>query len=202
MKPTIAQLKENNDGKLPTYAWPGGYQIIYYSKDGTVFCPDCANQEDVEPEITEWDIFYEGPPEVCEGCGFSIFSAYGDPDEDQDDFISQMGGLIMSYGISLRINTGKGFHKVEEPRYTLSSNYTRILCNIFEVDSVHSLLDEKKAGDIAEVLQEGIMKIYAYPQTFNKSMINGVGSIDDLLEYLLDLKRMCEDHPDCILFVY
>lgn len=36
------------DGKLPAYAWPGGYDIVYwtvdmYGRDGDDVCSDCAN---------------------------------------------------------------------------------------------------------------------------------------------------------------
>ena len=76
MKPTIAQLREDNDGVLPTYAWPGGYVIAYHANDDGVYCADCANDPDAGPfEITGYDIL-EGAPgvdfdylEPCDECG-------------------------------------------------------------------------------------------------------------------------------------
>ena len=63
---------------LPTYAWPGGYPVFYFSKDGTIFCPDCANQADAEPLITDYEINYEDPNLYCNGCSKRIESAYAE----------------------------------------------------------------------------------------------------------------------------
>ena len=70
---------------LPTFAWPGGYPIVYLAEDGAGFCADCANQADAEPEITAADVFYEGPSTFCDGCGREIESAYGDPDAPEGE---------------------------------------------------------------------------------------------------------------------
>lgn len=74
------------DGKLPAYAWPGGINVIYYTTDGDAVCAECANQDQSEYDdpVTQWDLFYEGPPEQCANCYKMIESAYGDPDEDND----------------------------------------------------------------------------------------------------------------------
>lgn len=80
----IKVIVKNEDGSFPAYAWPGGYPIVYYSAEGNVYCPECANQTEAEPEIAFWDIYYEGGPEICNGCGTLIESAYGDPEEDND----------------------------------------------------------------------------------------------------------------------
>jgi hypothetical protein len=63
----------------------GGYPVIYYSADGSEWCVDCANQEDAEPEVTAFDVYYEGPPVYCSGCGVEIESACGDPDAEDGD---------------------------------------------------------------------------------------------------------------------
>jgi hypothetical protein len=88
-------LPRDADGKLPAYAWPGGYPLVYYVADSEPLCPDCANggngslaSETLDPECpddNQWrlvgvDIHYEGPPETCAHCGWQIPSAYGDPD--------------------------------------------------------------------------------------------------------------------------
>ena len=84
-------------GRLPSYAWPGGYPIIYVTTDGEVVCPSCANNDGdslpfvTDPALSEssdgsdvivaGDVFYEGPDELCCHCGVVIESAYGDPDD-------------------------------------------------------------------------------------------------------------------------
>lgn len=81
------------DGKLPAYAWPGGYPIYYLAKDNGVLCPDCANSPDcvnADPDDAQWkivafDVYYEGPTIHCDNCNAEIESAYGDPDSDSDD---------------------------------------------------------------------------------------------------------------------
>jgi hypothetical protein len=85
MRRSFDGIRETNGGKLPAYAWPGFYPIIYYSAEGYVFCPGCADQEDAEPPITVYDVHWEGPPEYCDGCGKELESAYGDPDADEDE---------------------------------------------------------------------------------------------------------------------
>ena len=32
-----------SEGELVSYAWPGGYPVIYITEDNGVLCPDCAN---------------------------------------------------------------------------------------------------------------------------------------------------------------
>jgi hypothetical protein len=84
---------EAHDGTLASFAWPGGYPIIYIADDGGVFCPDCANGKngsdasfDAEPgsgwRIEAGDIFYEGAPITCDHCATTIESAYGDPETE------------------------------------------------------------------------------------------------------------------------
>lgn len=38
----------DSDGELIAYAWPGGYQVVYYTKDGSELCPECAQKFDKE----------------------------------------------------------------------------------------------------------------------------------------------------------
>lgn len=35
----IEDLRDEN-GKLPAYAWPGGYPIFYIASDNGVLCPE------------------------------------------------------------------------------------------------------------------------------------------------------------------
>lgn len=77
------KVEEIENGKLPAYAWPGGYPIYYYTDDGSMFCPDCAQDGE---EVTTGEVYWEGPAIECDGyCGKMLESAYGDPEEEKDD---------------------------------------------------------------------------------------------------------------------
>ena len=77
--PKIIDLAERNDGKLPSYAWPGGYQLFYLDRDNNVLCPACANEnDDFDPPISACDINYEDDFMFCEHCSNQIESAYGE----------------------------------------------------------------------------------------------------------------------------
>ena len=39
------QLPRDADGRLLSYAWPGGYSVLYLMGDGDTLCADCANGE-------------------------------------------------------------------------------------------------------------------------------------------------------------
>lgn len=75
---SLSALELTSDDKLPAYAWPGGYPIIYWCHDSDILCADCATELG---GLSGWMIFYEGPNEYCAECGKEIESAYGDPDE-------------------------------------------------------------------------------------------------------------------------
>lgn len=79
-------------GRLPTYAWPGGYPMVYDTRDGMTICPDCANRSTrdrrgrwtvEEDPVVQGEIHWEGPPLICDDCGAKIESAYGDPDDER-----------------------------------------------------------------------------------------------------------------------
>jgi hypothetical protein len=65
-----------SDGKLPAFAWPGGYPIIYLTEDGDVLCPECANIDSAD--LKYYNVYLEGPIEYCYDCGKEIEGAYGD----------------------------------------------------------------------------------------------------------------------------
>lgn len=75
---------------LRAFAWPGGYPIYYYPKNeqghlsGDVMCPACATKERFTTAFVA-DVYWEGPPEQCCECGAELESAYGDPDEGEDE---------------------------------------------------------------------------------------------------------------------
>ena len=78
------------DGRLPlaSFAFPGGYPVIYLDSDGATLCPGCANEEDsarylspdddgclLDAPIVSYFLNYE--EEVyCDGCGAIQMGAY------------------------------------------------------------------------------------------------------------------------------
>jgi hypothetical protein len=70
-------------GRLPAYAWPGGYPIYYLTGDGLTVCPECANADTSDPAVAG-DVHWEGEPMQCDDCNADIESAYGDPGADDD----------------------------------------------------------------------------------------------------------------------
>jgi hypothetical protein len=71
---------------LDEFAWPGGYPIAYYSEDGDTFCGRHAWAVIVREDVAmSRDIFYEGPAEWCAEGSHEIPSAYGDPEDPDDD---------------------------------------------------------------------------------------------------------------------
>ncbi len=74
----IDEIKDD-DGKLPAYAWPGGYPIYYMDKESNVLCPECANREiDQAQEAIAYDANWEDPSLHCDDCGTRIASAYAE----------------------------------------------------------------------------------------------------------------------------
>jgi hypothetical protein len=39
---TLQEIKDQNEGKIPSHAWPGGYPLYYITKDGGVLSPDAV----------------------------------------------------------------------------------------------------------------------------------------------------------------
>jgi len=77
---TLTELREStSDGTLPAFAWPGAYQMVYYTEGGLTVCPKCANDPDTSDPVIAGDVYWEGPILVCEDRGELIKSAYGDP---------------------------------------------------------------------------------------------------------------------------
>jgi hypothetical protein len=80
----VARMRDA-DGRLPAYAWPGGYPVEYLTRDGLVICPECANRADTSDPVAAGEVYWEGPTVACDDCGQPIASAYGDPDEPEPD---------------------------------------------------------------------------------------------------------------------
>ena len=66
---------------LPTFAWPGGYPLVYYDAQSSELCADCANRPGYTDPVTGAMVHYEGPPIICDDCGTTIESAYGEVEE-------------------------------------------------------------------------------------------------------------------------
>jgi len=83
MSASLATLRDTTtDGTLPAFAWPGGYQMLYVTRDGSAICPACANRDvDDSQAVVAGDVYWEGPDLPCDDCDAMIPSAYGDPDE-------------------------------------------------------------------------------------------------------------------------
>ena len=76
----------------PTWAWPGGYPIVYYTRDGGCLCPSCANENlnlTLDKDYDQWcivaqEINYEDNDLRCDNCYAEIESAYGDDEEEHE----------------------------------------------------------------------------------------------------------------------
>ena len=88
-----------SDGRLPAFAIPGCYPIVYVTTDAGLLCPDCANGENgsdatTDPNVQDsqsgwliesYGIHWEGEPEICDHCAAEIESAYGPIEETNDE---------------------------------------------------------------------------------------------------------------------
>ena len=89
----IESLRMDN-GKLPAYAWPGGYPIFYIAADNGTICPECANgedgsecqnpdcQDDKQWALVVYGVNYEDDCLYCDHCNRHIESAYGETDNE------------------------------------------------------------------------------------------------------------------------
>lgn len=78
----VRKIVEN--GKLPAYAWPGGYPLFYLDTDNNTLCPACANKHDMSSGIVDYDANWEDPSLYCDDCGKRIESAYAEDDPAGD----------------------------------------------------------------------------------------------------------------------
>ena len=87
----LVTIDGDGTNHLPAYTWPGGYPILYYDRDGFFLCALCAEKlwkdEDAtsDDKPTGADVYYEGPTWFCTQCNKEIESAYGDPDEQEEE---------------------------------------------------------------------------------------------------------------------
>jgi len=68
----------NSDNKLPEYALPGGYPVLYLDNLSDTLCAECASKN---PDTVAYFVHYEGPAEECSECSELVASAYGDPEQ-------------------------------------------------------------------------------------------------------------------------
>lgn len=68
-----------NDGEpFPAYAWPGGYLMGYYTRDGLFICADCANREVddgqavIDTAIAEIELDDDPEMALCDDCGLPL----------------------------------------------------------------------------------------------------------------------------------
>lgn len=78
-------LPRDEDGKLSTYTWPGGYPFYYITADSGALCAACARMaeeegltgdvDDPQWNIIAADINYEGEV-YCGHCNEEVAPAY------------------------------------------------------------------------------------------------------------------------------
>lgn len=81
---TIKTMKAN--GKYDSYAFPGGYDILYLCADGGILCADCANENfelTNDPNDEQWFIIdtfinYEDTDLFCYHCYKELEPEYGE----------------------------------------------------------------------------------------------------------------------------
>ena len=79
-------------GKFLSYTNLGGYPLYYIAlPEQRVYCPDCANQEDADPPITDGEVNWEDPDLYCDGCSTRIESAYAEEGEYDPSWEGQLG---------------------------------------------------------------------------------------------------------------
>ena len=66
-----------NTGRLPAFAWPGGYYpLAYVTRDGLTVCPVCANNDDADDNVCNAFVNWEDNGLTCDDCGADIPAAY------------------------------------------------------------------------------------------------------------------------------
>ena len=109
MSENSTQLPHDDDGKLITYAWPGGYPVYYITADGGTLCSGCArmaeddklspNSDDAQWHIVTAGVNYEDDLFYCDHCSERIESAYGEDDEPADDMSCDQCVAAMINGV-------------------------------------------------------------------------------------------------------
>lgn len=88
-----------DDGKVQSYAWPGGYPLYFVCEDDGVLCPNCVSENrslinraairqcELSCDDTQWrvvatDVNYEDTSLYCDNCRKRIESAYAEDSAD------------------------------------------------------------------------------------------------------------------------
>lgn len=86
------------DGHLPAFGWPGGYDLVYYARDGFTFCGNCADAvyRDEEFDAADKPALGESMDchdscEVCENCFAVIFAACCCEEDGHSEFCDLHG---------------------------------------------------------------------------------------------------------------
>jgi len=58
-------------GELEVYAWPGGYEIYYFDREGSVLCARCASNNVYSEPVVSYGIIEEGCT-YCDNCSKPI----------------------------------------------------------------------------------------------------------------------------------
>lgn len=83
------RLRESNgDGKLPAFAWPGGYAVAYVTSDGAMLCADCCNNPD-NP------VHFDTSPAGNDGWALAGYSAANWHDIGTGDWICDHCGKVI-----------------------------------------------------------------------------------------------------------
>lgn len=84
----IKHMIEENE--FPHYTFPGGYPLVYYTKDNGVLCAKCANQnfelcigDDPQWKIVAVEANYESNL-VCDNCYEKIEAAYEEEEPEKE----------------------------------------------------------------------------------------------------------------------
>mgnify|MGYP003563827187 CR=1 FL=1 len=78
--------REQLNETFAKYAFPGGYSVLATTDNADVFCADCARKVFLDERIdVSLDVYWEGADMRCDECSCLIESAYGDPEELEDE---------------------------------------------------------------------------------------------------------------------
>lgn len=100
------QAEINEHGSLPEVTGIGGYPLIYFTDNGRIICGTCATKEG--DAITGRGAYFEGSTLQCDECNTDIESAYGDPEDEDEEPAYE--GLLGTDINCLHCGTEQGVH--------------------------------------------------------------------------------------------
>ncbi len=90
MSADLNSIRQDWDGQLPSFAWPGGYPLYYLDSRNKSMCVKCARSADMNPEMEVVDLpvvcginwenafLFCDAPFAADDCTDRIESAYAD----------------------------------------------------------------------------------------------------------------------------